>query len=203
MYNSDVLAAVAGERRRTMYAEAAAARRAQVARQRPAELGEVLIRPISTSDAAGLRAAFARLGPQTRRLRFLGMKDALTAREVTYLTDVDHVTHEALVAVDVRDGVGLGVARYIRDALEPEAADVAVTVVDEWQGHGVGTQLLQQLMQRARENGICRFTALVSSDNLRVRRLLRRISSDAVLVGRDMDTLSYEIPLMPCCGSHS
>jgi GNAT superfamily N-acetyltransferase len=200
-YDAHMLAAVAGERRQSLYSEAAAVRRVKLARQRsrPAELGGVLIRPIRSSDGAGLREGFARLGPQSRELRFLSPKPALSAAEVAYFTEVDHVMHEALVAVDPMAGVGLGVARYIRDPKAPQVADVSVTVVDEWQRRGVGTQLVQQLMRRARKGGICRFTALVSTDNVGVRRLLRRVSSDVVLVERDSTTLSYEIPLTPCC----
>src|SRR5947209_1032258 len=82
------------------------------------------------------------------------------------------------------------------------AADVAITVVDEWQGNGVGSELLRQLTDLAGCRGVRRFTALVSADNMRMRRMLGRIAGDVELVGRDADTISYEIavqrPLRPC-----
>jgi GNAT superfamily N-acetyltransferase len=40
------------------------------------------------------------------------------------------------------DGRGVGIARYIRDAEDPQAAEVAVTVLDHWQRRGLGTELL-------------------------------------------------------------
>ena len=166
------------------------------------DLEAVMIRPIRPADAAGLREGFARLGQRSRRLRFLGSKTSLTDAEVAYFTDVDHVKHEALVAVDTSAQAGIGVARFIRDPLVPEVADIAITVVDEWQGHGVGSELLRQLTDVAGCRGVRRFTALVSVDNLRCRRMLARIAGQVELVGRDADTLSYEIsvqrPLEPC-----
>ena len=46
-----------------------------------------------------------------------------------------------------------------------ESAEVAVVVVDDWQNQGVGTALLDRLTQRARENGIVLYKAIVSADN--------------------------------------
>jgi len=161
-----------------------------------------MIRPIRPTDAAGLREGFARLGLRSRRLRFLGAKHTLSDAEVAYLTDVDHDEHEALVAVETTAHIGIGVARFIRDPLVPEVADVAVTVVDEWQGQGVGSELLRQLTDVAGCRGVRRFTALVSIENIAMRRMLARMAGDVELVGREADTLSYEItvqrPLEPC-----
>src|SRR5437879_2699205 len=97
-----------------------------------------------------------------------GRSDALL-REATaahpgklrYCTDTDHHDHEALGALDQTEGRGVGVARYVRDAADPHSAEIAVTIVDDWQGRGLGTELLAQLSGRARAEGIRRFTALV------------------------------------------
>jgi len=204
MYSSHVLAAVGAERRRSLHRQTQAdglIRSATLAT--PAhDLEAVVIRPIRPADAAGLREGFARLGLRSRRMRFLGSKPTLTEAEVEYFTNVDHDRHEALVAVDMTSKTGIGVARFIRDPLVPEVADVAVTVVDEWQGHGVGSELLRQLTDLAGCRGVRRFTALVSTENLRMRRMLARMYNDVELVGRDADTLSYEVPvqrpLEPC-----
>src|SRR5262249_4516593 len=91
--------------------------------------------------AAARRGAggFARLSPESRRLRFLRRKDALTPAELRYFTDVDHHDHEALGALDHTGGRGVGIARYVRDSGDPHSAEIAVTVVDDWQGRGLGT----------------------------------------------------------------
>jgi RimJ/RimL family protein N-acetyltransferase len=161
---------------------------------------EVLIRPIQSADAPLLADGFARLSDRSRQMRFLTVKKELSPAEWRYLTEVDHHDHEALGAADPAGGHGVGVARYVRSAEDPQAAEIAVTVVDEWQGRGLGTELLAQLSERARSEGICRFTGLVAADNVAMVRLARRIGAD--LVRRESATLLYEIPLIPAADPH-
>jgi RimJ/RimL family protein N-acetyltransferase len=156
---------------------------------------KVLIRPVQPADAPLLADGFARLSDRSRRMRFLARKDQLSAAELRYLTDVDHHDHEALGALDQAGGRGVGVARYVRDTEDPHAAEIAVTIVDDWQGRGLGTELLTRLSARARAEGIRRFTALVAEDNAAMAGLLRNMS--ASLVGRSPGTVEYEITLMP------
>jgi RimJ/RimL family protein N-acetyltransferase len=131
------------------------------------------VRPLEPSDRAGLAALFTRLSPESRRQRFLGPKPRLSERELTYLTNVDHRGHEALAAVDHRDGSIVGVARYVRLTDRPGAADGAVAVADEHHGRGIGTVLVRCLIARARINGLSVLTADTLWDNRRARALLR------------------------------
>src|SRR5215469_17768455 len=173
-------------------------------RPRPAAKGKqvalrdgskVLIRQVQPADAPLLADGFARLSGKSRQMRFLSRKDRLSAAELRYFTDLDHRDHEALGALDQADGRGVGIARYVRDAKDPRAAEVAVTIVDDWQGRGLGTELLARLSDRARSEGIHRFTALVAADNRAMAGLLRNMS--ATLVGRSPGTVEYEIALTP------
>jgi RimJ/RimL family protein N-acetyltransferase len=156
---------------------------------------KVVIRQVRSADAPLLADGFARLSPQSRRLRFLHRKDQLSAAELRYFTDVDHHDHEAVGALDRASGRGVGIARYVRDAADLHAAEIAVTVVDDWQGRGLGTELLAQLSGRARAEGIRRFTALVSADNAAMTALLRRLCADPV--HREHGTVEWEITLAP------
>ena len=94
----------------------------------------VLIRQVQSADAPLLADGFARLSAQSRQMRFLTTKKELTPAELRYLTDVDHHDHEALGALNHDDGHGVGIARYVRDPDDPQAAEIAVTIVDDWQG---------------------------------------------------------------------
>lgn len=156
---------------------------------------EVLIRPIHHRDAPLLVDGFARLSVESRRLRFLTGKTRLSAAELRYFTEVDHHDHEAIGAVDQVDGRGLGVARFIRDPDDPRAAEVAVTVIDEWQGRGLGTELLDQLAGRAYQEGVRRFTALVAVDNAGVAALLKGIGADFRVGDNGAGCVEYEIEL--------
>ena len=65
----------------------------------------MLIRPVRPADDGLLAEGFARLSDRSRRMRFLGPKEALSAAELRYFTDVDHRDHEALGALDHVRGV--------------------------------------------------------------------------------------------------
>jgi GNAT superfamily N-acetyltransferase len=80
--------------------------------------------------------------------------------------------HEAIVALDERSGADVAIARYVRDPARPNKADVAVTVVDDWQGLGLGTLLLDVISARARDEGIS--TALMLAQNREMRDLFER-----------------------------
>lgn len=138
---------------------------------------ELLIRPIAPDDKGRLVAGFERLSERSRYRRFLSPHPRLSDEELRYLTEIDHHDHEALVALDPVTGEGVGVARYVRSADDPEAAELAVTVVDDWQGRGVGSRLAAALAKRAREEGISRFTALLLAENELMVNLLRDLGS--------------------------
>jgi RimJ/RimL family protein N-acetyltransferase len=96
--------------------------------------------------------------------------------------DVDGVDHVALALVVVDDddiGTPAGVARMIRYSDRPTEADLAVTVVDSWQGHGVATALLAELM-RERPRGVTRIVTTVAADNAPSLAMLRRLGPTSV-----------------------
>ena len=158
---------------------------------------QVLIRPVAQGDAALLAEGFSRLSVESRWLRFLTGKPELSQAELRYFTEIDHHDHEAIAALDYLDGRALGIARYIRHVDDPEAAELAVTVIDDWQGRGLGTELLTDLTARARHEGIRRFTALIAADNAAALGLLEDNSTDVQVTHRDQGTVEYDIPLAP------
>lgn len=137
-------------------------------------------RSIGPADSDGLLQLFARLSPESRRRRFLSPKPELTGRDLAYLTDIDHVGHEAIAAIDQRDGSIVGVARYVRAADRSGVADLAVAVADELQSLGVGTELAKRVVRRARVNGFTFLTATTLWENRPARALLRRLEFRAL-----------------------
>jgi branched-chain amino acid transport system ATP-binding protein len=216
MINHHIHAALAHERASTFLAEAQAARQASQARRArrarrarptrpraqpvpegtPAVLrdgSQVLIRQVRGSDAPLLAEGFARLSARSRQQRFLTAKQTLSAAELRFLTEVDHHDHEAIGALSPADGRGVGIARYVRDPGAPEAAEIAVTIADDWQGRGLGTELLAQLSDRARQAGISRFTATTAYGNAAMARLLQNMGAE--LAGYGPGTVDYEVAL--------
>jgi RimJ/RimL family protein N-acetyltransferase len=153
------------------------------------------IRPLERDDRAGLAAAAARLSPQSRYLRFASPKPNLTERELDMLTDLDHHRREALLAIDPETRQGVGVARYAELPGEPGVADVAVTVADARQGHGLGSELLERLVARAREEGLIALRGTVLAENAPSLAMLRRAGFRAR--GRAGALLDMELPLDP------
>jgi GNAT superfamily N-acetyltransferase len=164
---------------------------------------EVRIRELTPQDAPVLAEAFERLSTESRDLRFLGAKPRLSTHDLEYLTDVDGHLHEALGAVDAATDRGVGVARFVR--LDPEApvAEVAVTVIDSWQRRGLGTLLLERLSERARAEGIERYTALVSGENRAVVGLLDSIGARVLTANAAAGTVEYEVELPAVGLGHS
>jgi RimJ/RimL family protein N-acetyltransferase len=155
--------------------------------------GAVLIRPISADDKALLAEAFSRMSDESRQRRFLTVATELSPEDLAYLTEVDHRRHEALVATDPAGGSIVGVARYVQVPGEREIAEVAVAVGDDWQRRGVATALLAALSRRARENGVERFRAYVSTDNDVVIDALQRAGAER-MPGKDELEFTVEVP---------
>jgi GNAT superfamily N-acetyltransferase len=154
----------------------------------------VRIRQGHHSDRQLLLAGFERLSPESRYRRFLAPMPELTEPMIRYLTEIDHRDHEAMIAIDDATRQGIGVARYVRSKKRPAAAEVAVTVVDDWQGRGLGTLLLEVISARAREEGIATFTALMLGTNQDMMDMLMRLDTVRV-VDRDLGTVEVEVAI--------
>jgi RimJ/RimL family protein N-acetyltransferase len=138
-----------------------------------------VVRPISPQDKDLLASGLAHLSPASVYRRFLSAKPSFTTAELRYLTEIDHVNHEALIAVLADDPSRVvGVARFVRlEGDAPGTAEVAVTVGDCYQGQGVGRYLGILIADAARDRGIQRFTAMMLADNTAAHRLFATIST--------------------------
>jgi RimJ/RimL family protein N-acetyltransferase len=153
----------------------------------------VVVRPIRPDDKGSLEAGFARLSAQSRYQRFLTAINELSPSNLRYLTEVDHRDHEALIAFEAATGEAIAVGRFIRldDGVSAEAA---VTVVDEWQGGGLGIALCGLLADRARAEGITRFTARLLAGNETMFDVLASLGP-ARVTSRDSGAVEVEIEI--------
>jgi RimJ/RimL family protein N-acetyltransferase len=126
---------------------------------------QIEIRALKPGDRQALLAAADRTSDRSLYRRFFGVRREFTEEEVASFVNVDFVDEVALVAV-VHDGGGeliAGGGRYI--VVRPGTAELAFTVVDEYQGQGIASALLRHLVTLARAAGLHELIAEVLPDN--------------------------------------
>lgn len=133
----------------------------------------VMLRPIRSEDADLLIDLHNRTSPETQYLRFFGAKPRLTRAEAEYLAGVDYDLRFAIVATADEDGEEHIVAVGRFDIVEPATAEAAVVVRDDYQRQGLGTALLERMVEVARGRGVRTFAGEILAENERMIRLLR------------------------------
>jgi RimJ/RimL family protein N-acetyltransferase len=136
----------------------------------------VFIRPIRAEDAPRLIETYDRLSRHTAYQRFFTVLRRLPPDWARILAEVDYQRRLALVAEhETPHGVELiGVGRW-EPTETPDTVEVAFVVEDGWQGKGLGTILVSELLAAATRRGIRRFQAYVLADNRRMLELLTRL----------------------------
>jgi GNAT superfamily N-acetyltransferase len=155
---------------------------------------EVLMRAVRPEDKPLFVAGWAHLSEESVYRRFLQPREGLSVAELAFFTEIDHVDHEAIGALDPAAGEGVGVARYVRDRDRPHTAEAAVTVVDAWQHRGLGGKLLRRLCARATENRIRIFTASLLATNDAMLALFDQLG-EVTVTRRDGPTLELDVEL--------
>jgi GNAT superfamily N-acetyltransferase len=133
------------------------------------------LRPIHPDDRVLLAEGLSQMSLESRFARFGTGVDHFTDAELEYLTNVDHVAHVAWGALI--DGEPAGVGRYIRFS-DTLCADIALTVVDKFQGRGLGRVLFDALIASARANNVEELCFEVQPFNEAVRRMLAGLAAN-------------------------
>lgn len=157
----------------------------------------VIVRPLVPDDGQRILEGFRRMSPASRYRRFMTPVDELSPEMLRRLVDVDYVDHFAwgALAADEPGQPGVGVARYVRAKDDPEVAEAAVTVIDEYQGRGLGSLLLQTLAATALEHGIRRFRGFVLEDNPAMREILREVGASVSHDGAGVLRVDFDLPV--------
>ncbi len=153
------------------------------------------IRRMRRGDSVPLLAVFAGLSPASRELRYQTPTPRLRPGAVRALTDLDPHRHVALLAT-VR-GRPVGIARWARDRTHPGDAEIAVEVVDDLQGVGIGSALLREAARLAADAGITHLLASMSESNHRARHWARSLGARA----SDFDPELFLLPVARTAGA--
>jgi len=135
---------------------------------------EVTVRALRKEDA-GLERDFIRnLSPESRWMRFLGQIGDPSDSLIRKLTELDYQHDMAFIALSNEGGITheVGVSRYSL-APDGQSCECAVTVADTWQGKGLGTILMRDLIDIARKRGIRSMFSIDANENERMRELAR------------------------------
>lgn len=152
----------------------------------------VALRPIRPDDESALTALYERLSPQTAYQRFFTVMRRLPPNWAHILANVDYDRRMAFVALGPGDEL-IGVARYAYDERAREA-EIAVLIEDQWQGRGLGTLLLGELIGYAQRKGIVALRAYVLAENVRMLNLLRRV---VTILDRKLESGVVSLLLVP------
>jgi acetyltransferase len=133
----------------------------------------VWLRALAPADAPGLIALRQRLSDETVRRRFLHPLPRCDGRLAAELANVDQKQRVAIAAVPVRGAREpiLGVARF--HTADSGQAELAILVEDAYQNLGLGRQMLQALLEEARQRALRSLFGHVLYGNEPVLRLLR------------------------------
>ncbi|MBO9326894.1 MAG: GNAT family N-acetyltransferase [Roseiflexus sp.] len=141
---------------------------------------KVRIRHIQPTDAGLLVDLFHHLSPETRRFRFFtalpDLPEDILWREACRYADFDERRQAAFIALAREDGKdhAIGVVRLVLDKNDPDTAEFAIVLRDDYQREGLGTIMLDLLLQLALVRGIKRLRGISLADNEGVHRLIQK-----------------------------
>jgi GNAT superfamily N-acetyltransferase len=146
----------------------------------------VKLRQARVSDLAALDAMLARCSIRTTALRF----NVPMPRLPRAYADAIEAPHGVHVVAEAGDQI-VALASCVD-------GELAVLVEDAWQGQGLGTRLLDELVART---GRTHFTADVSYGNPRSLRLLKRLGRTQVSAGPDGYRLVMQLATIKRCST--
>jgi len=152
------------------------------------------IRALRPDDRADFLSAADRISPKSLYRRFFAVRRGFTEREVDFFLNVDFDKHVALVALieEAGQSVIVGGGRYV--VVQPGKAEVAFAVIDQYQGQGIGSILMQNLAAIARAAGLQELIAEVLPENKSMLTLFER-SGLHMTTTRESDVVHVNIRL--------
>lgn len=154
---------------------------------------QLILRPVLPGDSQRTSTGLVNFSKDTLYRRFMSPSRPSPAL-MHYLFEVDYVDHFVWVLTDGVDGPVVADVRFVRDQDNPELAEVAFIVADDYQGRGIGSFLMYALVVAAQVGGIRRFTARVLSENAPMRAILDRFGAQWKHEEPGVVTTVFDVP---------
>ena len=131
------------------------------------------IRRAKVSDAQRLIEMHQRLSKESVYYRYLGPYRP-TLEDLQALCSLEEDKGIVLIAtIEEPEEKIIGIANFCVDPQNPASAEPAILVEDDYQGYGLGRQLLQHLCQYASRLGVTEFKCHTHPSNYRVLRIIQ------------------------------
>lgn len=144
----------------------------------------VMLRPIRPGDEERVQQAYARLlSAESRYNRFWQKSGQMSPELAARLTDTDDTDHVAWFALKPEDEEfpGYGGASFWRQADQPDQAEIAFTIGDDWQRHGFASLLFSILWFDGWRTGLKRFAGFCRLENEPMRAFWRAMGGEETL----------------------
>jgi len=154
----------------------------------------ICFKALEASDRERYIAGFNKLSETSVYHRFFGFKKELTETQIDEMLNVDNHDHIAWTAFDIIEDepTGIGVGRFKRSTTISTEAELGLTVIDEYQGKGVGTVLLAVMYYLGGAVGIETFTGIILVNNV---RLIRRFYELGAQFSRNSNVYEMRLPV--------
>ncbi|CAN7660901.1 bifunctional acetate--CoA ligase family protein/GNAT family N-acetyltransferase [Pseudorhodoferax sp. LjRoot39] len=147
--------------------------------------GEYQIRPIHPGDAQMLQTFVQALSPESRYFRYVSSMTQLPPGMLARFALIDYDREMALVAVLKQRSAAtdgsivetervIGVSRYVTNP-DQASCEFSLVVADDMAGKGIGSRLMDAIMQVARDKGLSEIQGLVLSVNPNMLKLMRSL----------------------------
>jgi acetyltransferase len=159
--------------------------------------GTCVIRPIHPDDAQMLQRLVKELSPESRYFRFASAFSELPPAMLARFTLIDYDREMALVAVLKERSVAadgtvveseriVGVSRYITNP-DQTTCEFSLVVADEFKGMGLGSRLMESIMDVARDKGLAEIDGLVLANNASMLKLMKSLGFAVKRFAEDPD----------------
>ncbi len=135
---------------------------------------EIMIRPIRPEDETLHYKLFKSLSRQSNYFRFFSFRRHLTHEQAARFTQIDYDREMAIIALlqEEKQERSIGVNRLTYQA-RSDQHEFAIVVADEFQGTGVGSILMQRLLEIARDRQVKQIIGIVLAENLKMINFCR------------------------------